>query len=195
MTPPYEQHGANFAFWTIFGAFVLGEYAMRVRNRLRRSGTRTEWWSLVVVVVCVGAGMTAGFRLAHRHGTTFGDDRWPVFVAGLVLMLAGLVVRQWAIHALGSFFTVDVRVHANQTVVDRGPYRFVRHPSYTALILFFVGVGLSLTSWASLAVLAVVPTVGLIVRIHVEERALLAALGEDYRRFAATRRRLFPGVW
>jgi protein-S-isoprenylcysteine O-methyltransferase Ste14 len=50
-------------------------------------------------------------------------------------------------------------------------------------------------SWAALAVLAVVPTVGLLVRIRFEERALLEGLGEQYRRFAAGRRRLFPGVW
>ncbi len=77
----------------------------------------------------------------------------------------------------GLFFTVDVRVHPDQTVVVRGPYRFVRHPSYTGLILF-VGVGLALTDWASPAV----PTAKMVVRIHSEERALLAALGDDYRR-------------
>jgi len=88
-----------------------------------------------------------------------------------------------------------VRVHARQTVVDGGPYRWVRHPAYTGLLLFFVGMGLALTNWASLLVLALLPAVGLLVRIRSEEQALLAGLGEDYRRFAATRRRLFPGIW
>jgi protein-S-isoprenylcysteine O-methyltransferase Ste14 len=63
------------------------------------------------------------------------------------------------------------------------------------LIIFFVGVGLALSNWTSLIVLALVPTAGLLLRIRSEERALLAALGEDYRRYAAARRRLFPGVW
>jgi protein-S-isoprenylcysteine O-methyltransferase len=68
-------------------------------------------------------------------------------------MAAGLVIRQWAIIALGRFFTVDirvhsdqtvidVRVHSDQTVIDTGPYRWVRHPSYTGMITFFLGVGL-----------------------------------------------------
>jgi protein-S-isoprenylcysteine O-methyltransferase Ste14 len=95
---------------------------------------------------------------------------------------------------LGRFFTVDVRIHPNQTVVDRGPYRWVRHPTYTGLVLFFVGVGLAVSNWASLVVLALVPTFGLLVRIHSEERALLVGLREDYRRYAATHRRLFPGI-
>jgi protein-S-isoprenylcysteine O-methyltransferase Ste14 len=59
----------------------------------------------------------------------------------------------------------------------------------------FVGIGLALGNWAALAVLAVVPTAGLVARIRTEERALLAGLGEPYRRFAAGRPHLFPGLW
>jgi protein-S-isoprenylcysteine O-methyltransferase Ste14 len=83
----------------------------------------------------------------------------------------------------------------DQTVIDTGPYRWVRHPSYSGLILTLLGLGPALGNWAALAVLVVVPTVGLVVRIRVEERALLEALGEPYRRFAAGRPRLLPGVW
>jgi protein-S-isoprenylcysteine O-methyltransferase Ste14 len=195
LTPPYEQSGANIAFWTLFGLFAVGEYTMRFRSRFNRGGKRTERWSLLVVVAAAAAGMLGGLQLAHWHAASIGAARWPLFVVGLTLMATGLFVRQWAIFVLGRFFTVDVRVHPNQTVVDRGPYRWVRHPSYSGLVLFFVGVGLALSNWASLVVLALVPTVGLLVRIHSEERALLAGLGEDYRRYAVRRRRLFPGIW
>jgi protein-S-isoprenylcysteine O-methyltransferase Ste14 len=195
MTPPYQQPGADAAFWTIFVLFFVGEWVMRFRTRGNRRGRPAERWSLLVVVGCVAGGTVAGLRLAHWSGGGVGAARWPVFVVGLVLMAAGLVIRQWAILALGRFFTIDVRVQPDQTVVDRGPYRWVRHPSYTGLVLFFVGVGLALSNWASLIVLAVLPLAGLLVRIHSEERALVAALGDDYRRYAATRRRLFPGVW
>src|SRR5262249_28538633 len=77
----------------------------------------------------------------------------------------------------------------------RGPYRWVRHPSYSGLVLFFVLLGLALSNSASLGVLAAVPVAGLLVRIRSEERALLTSLGDDYRRYAARRRRLFPGIW
>jgi protein-S-isoprenylcysteine O-methyltransferase Ste14 len=113
----------------------------------------------------------------------------------MVLMCAGIAIRQWAVALLGDLFTVDVRVHAGQTVVERGPYRWVRHPSYTGLILTFVGIGLALGNWAALIVLAVLPIAGLVVRIRFEERALLDGLGEPYRRFAASRPHLFPGLW
>jgi protein-S-isoprenylcysteine O-methyltransferase Ste14 len=193
--PPYEQSGANVAFWTLFGLFALGEYAMRFRSRLNRSGTRAERWSLLVVVAAVIGGVLGGIELANRGVGPIVSARWPLFVIGLVLMAAGIFVRQWAIFTLGRFFTVDVRVHPDQTVVERGPYRWVRHPSYSGLLIFFVGLGLALSDWLSVIVLAILPAAGLLVRIRSEERALLAALGENYRRYAATRRRLFPGIW
>jgi protein-S-isoprenylcysteine O-methyltransferase Ste14 len=193
--PPYEQPGANIAFWALFGVFAVGEYAMRVRSRLNRSGTRAERWSLVIVVIAVIGGLVGGLGLAGWHAMTITVGRWPCFIVGLALMASGIYVRQWAICTLGRFFTADVRVHPQQTVVDRGPYRWVRHPSYSGLIIFFLGLGLALTNWMSLLVLVAVPTAGLVIRIRSEERALLAGLGEPYRRYAAVHQRLFPGVW
>jgi protein-S-isoprenylcysteine O-methyltransferase Ste14 len=195
VTPPYEQPGANVAFWALFGLFAVGEYAIRFRSGFNKGGRRAERWSLLVVIAAAVGGMLGGLELVHWQAASVGAAQWPLFVAGLVLMAAGIFLRQWAIFVLGRFFTVDVRIHPDQTVIDRGPYRWVRHPAYTGLVLFFVGVGLALGNWASLIVLALVPTAGLLVRIHSEERALLAGLGEDYRRYAATHRRLFPGIW
>ncbi len=80
-------------------------------------------------------------------------------------------------------------------MVESGPYRVLAHPSYTGMVMVFVGIGLMLGNWLSLACLAILPTAGLVVRIKIEERALLAGIGEPYRRFLATRSRLIPGVW
>lgn len=192
---PYPPAWPGIVFWTLLGLFTLGECAIQLRSRFHSGGTRAEWWSLLVVVVAVAGGMVGGFTVATWRAAEIGGGRWPLLVVGLVLMAAGLFVRQWAILTLGRFFTVDVRLHANQPVVDRGPYRWVRHPSYTGLLVFLVGLALALGSWASLALLTVLPTAGLVVRIRAEERALFAGLGEPYAQFAATRRRLFPGLW
>jgi protein-S-isoprenylcysteine O-methyltransferase Ste14 len=195
MTPPYEHSGANVFFWGLFGLFALGEYVTRFRSRRNRRGEPAERWSLAVVAGSALAGIVAAIELAKWSGGSLGEAAWPLFVVGLVLMAAGIVVRQWSILTLGRFFTIDVRVAPDQTVVDRGPYRWVRHPSYTGLVLFFVGLGLALGNWASLLVLALLPTAGLVVRIRSEERALLGSLGDDYGRYAAGRRRLLPGIW
>jgi protein-S-isoprenylcysteine O-methyltransferase Ste14 len=185
----------GIAFWLLFGLFVAGELVTRVRSSLNPSGTTAERWSLGVVVAGIGGGLGAGLALQRWQGAAITAGRWPVFALGLLCMAGGIAVRQWAIVSLGRFFTVDVRVHRDQPVIDRGPYRWVRHPAYTGLVVFFLGVGLALTNWASLIALALLPTAGLVVRIRAEERALLAGLGEPYRRYASGRARLVPGVW
>ena len=59
--------------------------------------------------------------------------------AGVVLFVAGLILRWWAIIILGRFFTVDVTIEKDHELVERGPFRIVRHPSYTGVLLAFVG--------------------------------------------------------
>jgi protein-S-isoprenylcysteine O-methyltransferase Ste14 len=110
-------------------------------------------------------------------------------------MLAGTAGRQWAISSLGRFFTLEVHVADDQTVVEHGPCRLVRHPGYAASLLTFTGMGLVLGNWLSLLVVVGLPLVGYLRRIQVEERALTIELGEAYVRYAATHRRLIPGLW
>lgn len=192
---PFTEPGARIAFNATVSLWVLSELSIRIRSSFNRAGERIDRGSILVVVATLFAGVAGAFALARREHGTITQARWVVFVAGLVLMVAGIALRQWSVAVLGRFFTVDVRVQPGQTVVEQGPYRWVRHPSYTGLIVTFLGLGLALGSWASLALLAVLPTAGLVYRIHFEERALLDGLGEPYRRFAASRPRLFPGVW
>lgn len=171
--PLFEQSGAIIGFWALFGVFALGEAAMRVRSLANRSGTRVDRRSQVLVFIGVVGGILGGLAFATSwQATAITAWQWPLFVAGLILMAAGIFVRQWAIFTLGSFFTGDIRVHAQQTVVDWGPYRWVRHPSYSGLVIFSCGVGLALANWMSLLALAVLSAAALVVRIRIEEDAL-----------------------
>src|SRR5215510_91143 len=195
MSSVLQALSVQLAFNIALVVWILSEWSIRLRSRRNREGSRVDRNSKLVVVASVFAGLIGAIELARRaDGADLPDARW-LLVAGFVLIGAGIVFRQWAVAVLGRFFTTDVRVQPGQTVVERGPYRWLRHPSYTGLIATFIGMGLVLDNWAALAVLAVVPTAGLVYRIHFEERALLEGLGEPYRRFAASRRRLFPGVW
>jgi protein-S-isoprenylcysteine O-methyltransferase Ste14 len=199
MVPPYRHSGSDIAFWVMIGLFALGEYAMQLRSLRaairRRSGERVERWSLAAVLVAVVGGFVGGIKVAQGHAGEIGAGAWPLFGTGLGLMAIGIGIRWWAMIVLGRFFTPDVRVQSDQPVIDRGPYRWVRHPAYTGLIVFFAGLGLALGNWLSLAVLVVLPAIGLAVRIHAEEQALLASLCETYRQFCASRPRLFPLPW
>ena len=153
----------------------------------------TKHWVLVTAQLAIVLAFAAGWFVT---GASVGRAlRVPSFVAGIVLVYAGIALRRWAIATLGAQFTHDVRVADDQPVIDDGPYRLVRHPSYLGAVISFAGIGLALGNWLALAAVLVVPMVGYVRRIAVEEAALRDRLGERYARYAAGRARLFPGVW
>jgi protein-S-isoprenylcysteine O-methyltransferase Ste14 len=193
---PYSDAGARIAFYAILAAFLLLEQRTRVLSWTRRDGERRDRGTLVVVVISIAVGLAgAGVVAGDVTSAELSGARWPLFAAGLAVMLAGIVLRQWSIAMLGRSFTVVVRVREGQQVIDTGPYRWVRHPSYTGMLVTFAGYGLALGNWISILCAIVVPLIGIVVRIRVEEQALLEGLGEPYRRFAEGRKRLVPGVW
>ena len=93
------------------------------------------------------------------------------FYLGIGLMIAGIVLRQWSIAVLGRYFSRTVGVQEGQAVVDRGPYRLVRHPAYTGSLLTMVGLGFVLQSWGAVLVLIAFFGMAFGYRIHVEERS------------------------
>ena len=113
----------------------------------------------------------------------------------LGLLWAAIALRQWSFRTLGSYFTFTVQTSPDQTVVTTGPYRFVRHPAYSALLLAAAAGGLYVGNWLSLVALVATVAAGLAYRITVEERALTDDIGPAYRDYAATHKRLVPFVW
>ncbi len=114
---------------------------------------------------------------------------------GLILVWCGMALRFWSFHTLGRYFTFTVQTSADQPVVDAGPYRVIRHPSYAAILLTMMGLGLIIGNWLSFAVLIVGISCGIVYRIRVEERALSQDLGGRYQDYAAGRKRLVPFLW
>jgi protein-S-isoprenylcysteine O-methyltransferase len=107
----------------------------------------------------------------------------------------GVGLRQWAIRTLGYFFVGYVTVQPDHRVVQSGPYRCVRHPSYTGLWLQFVGLGLATGNSCSLITGLLLPLAGIVRRIAAEATALVAALPADYPDYAHRTKRLLPFLW
>ena len=116
------------------------------------------------------------------------------FYLGIGLMIAGILLRQWSIAVLGRYFSRTVGVQEGQAVVDRGPYRLVRHPAYTGSLLTMVGLGFVLQSWGAVLVLIAFFGVAFGYRIHVEEAVLTSKLGDEYVEYAKKTKRLIPYV-
>ena len=97
--------------------------------------------------------------------------------------------------SLGRWFRREVTIEPGQRLVRRGPYRVLRHPSYTGLILIFAGFGLAIGSWFGAAAALVLVLAGMVPRIRVEESALANKFGAEYTEYASSRARLLPHVW
>jgi protein-S-isoprenylcysteine O-methyltransferase Ste14 len=117
------------------------------------------------------------------------------FSAGLVFFLTGVGLRGWSFAALGRYSTYGIVVSPAQPVVVTGPYRWLRHPSYTGGLLICSGAGLMSANWAGVAAMTLLPLAVTVWRIRLEETALLTGLGERYRAYASDRRRLVPLIW
>jgi len=106
--------------------------------------------------------------------------------------LMGIVVRQYSMKLLGQFFTFDVAIHTGHTLIEIGPYRYIRHPSYSGALLTMLGFGLALGNWAGLSVALLCLAIAYTYRIAVEEAALTAALGDSYKQYVNRTWRLVP---
>lgn len=174
------------------GAFATGELvqAFRARHGAKLVDVRAEVLFRVMFFVAI-LFWPVGRAICPAAGV---GGLWP-FPLGIVVGWLGLLLRWWCFVSLGRLFTVTVRTSEEQLVVDRGPYRVLRHPSYTGLLLVFSGGGLVAGNWVSAAGALAVLLIALIYRLRIEERALEEALGDRYRRFAENRARLVPFVW
>ncbi|MEO7201388.1 MAG: isoprenylcysteine carboxylmethyltransferase family protein [Candidatus Tumulicola sp.] len=137
-------------------------------------------------------GMCAAFAIAIfapfgalPHSTSF-------FWAGVAALIAGRLLRRHCHRVLGSSFTGAVIVNDHQLVVQRGAYRYVRHPSYTAAVILFLGFGLALASWLSIATLTILVSIAFLYRVNIEERALMAVIGDPYRVYMKSTKRFVP---
>jgi protein-S-isoprenylcysteine O-methyltransferase Ste14 len=194
--PLVFRHGAaEVAFIVLLVTWAVFETVMRGLQALRATGPDTRDPSYFVLVPALVAAVIAAEVLGRRGGLLWpGGLVWPV-VAGLALMAAGIGLRAWSIVTLGRFFQYRIKVQPGHQVVTSGPYRYVRHPSYTGIAMVLAGIALASGDvWSLLAVTAL-GGAGLAVRIRAEERQLTQALGAEYERFAAGRKRLVPGVW
>jgi protein-S-isoprenylcysteine O-methyltransferase Ste14 len=178
------------ALYLTLGVSAAAELALQVRTRSEGSRDPRYTWMLV--------GSFAGVALAFvaaDAGDGLPGPRWLAAAAGLASMWAGFALRVWAVRTLGRFFRVEIGVDTDQTVVDTGPYSRLRHPSYTGLLLFYLGLGVSLDSYLSVAAAVLLPLAAVVNRIGHEERMLGRELGEAYRAYSSRTARLIPGVW
>ncbi len=177
-------------------AWGFAEQSFAIRNRRRDADASREkddgsffWISISIsvgmTVACLSAFTGTG-DLRHPH-------RWEQL--GLLVMLAGTGIRVHAIRTLARHFTSRVTMLQDHTLIRRGAYRFVRHPSYLGQILILLGLGALMANLVSLIAAPLLTTAALLRRILVEERVMAEHFGQDYEDYRHAPWRLLPLVW
>jgi protein-S-isoprenylcysteine O-methyltransferase len=183
--------------------YFASEILLTITRRSRsKTGTKQDKSTLGMIWVVIALSIAAGAFVARSaflrdHGLWMFElpRGHAVSILAVALFAAGLILRWWAIVTLGRFFTVDVTIERDHELVERGPFRSVRHPSYTGVLLAFLGWALTLQNWAAIAVVLMPIFVAFVRRMNVEEEALRGALGERYAQYMKRTKRLMPGIY
>ncbi|UQA92035.1 methyltransferase family protein [Streptomyces halobius] len=183
--------GLTYATWSAAEATWMA--------RRRGSGGKPLVSERRSTLIMVGAGVlgeVGAVALAWRAPTVpLAADRTRAAAAALPAVWAGLALRWWAVRTLGTHFRATIDIREDQPVVRTGPYRHVRHPSYTGGLLAVAGAAAVLNDAPAWLVLTGSTVAALLYRIHTEDAILIHHLGPDYTDYAATTPRLIPKVW
>lgn len=116
-------------------------------------------------------------------------------VIGAVLLIGGTVLRLYAIRTLGRYFTATVQIKEQHKIITAGPYKFLRHPSYTGAFIAMLGCALLLQSIAGLLVFGIAMLYVYCLRIETEEKTLIQNFGDEYLKYSRHTWKMFPLIW
>lgn len=190
----------NIGYAVLFALALLlpaiAEFLGPARWRGSGERKRRDQGSLVFINTLAGVGFCLYFLCPFffQNATVSPGAAPLLFSIGLALAVIGMLLRWWAIRALGSAFVGVVLVQADQKLVETGPYAIIRHPAYTGAVIAALGTGLMMTNWVSCAVLTLCLLVGFLYRIKVEEAFLRLHL-HGYEEYVKHTTRLIPFVY
>ena len=179
---------------TAFAGFVWSEYKMGMQKPRTGSSNRDNGSGRAVgrgLVLSYGGGLLMS---VISPATVCTRHRRAAFLTGLATAAFGQALRITAARTLGESFTFVVHTHPDQPVVRTGPYRFVRHPSYTGALICALGFCIAYGNWLS-PVMVTFLAGGYVRRIPSEEAAMLEGLGNAYAEYMAHSKRLVPFVF
>ena len=194
----FVAHEPEAIFGTVVaGAWVVGEYLARratwLQGAPKKPSTAIDRGTYPIIALGVVTSLVAD--LVGFLTSIGGFLPWATIGIGIVIAGVGLGVRSWALRTLGRFFTMPITIAADHRIVRDGPYRWIRHPSYTGGFLTALGLAITIGSVFGVVLTFLACTAVYVYRIRLEEAALVSRFGEEYRAYAATTSRLLPKVY
>ena len=180
--------GAGF-FCSEAGLAIWRRVSSKDGSKDRDAGSLRMLWIVIL------ASVSAAVVLAARGAGPWLPAALPWKTFGTAVFVLGTALRWWSVWHLGRFFTVNVAVADDHRLVDTGPYRLIRHPSYAGLVLQFAGFGCALGTLPPLLVVLVPPTLAILHRIRIEEAVLRAHLTGAYAAYEARTKKMVPQIF
>ncbi|MGA2896165.1 MAG: isoprenylcysteine carboxylmethyltransferase family protein [Acidobacteriaceae bacterium] len=176
--------------------WIVPETILSIRLRSAKDAQKADRGSKSLVIAAVNFGICLGFLAAFEVPSFSLEAHWKaVFALGIAVWLGGILFRLASIRILGHSFTYDVATSKDQQIVERGPYRWLRHPSYLGSLLAMIGFGMTLTNWLAMLLPVCCLATAYAYRIPIEEQALVRGLGSDYSNYMRRTWRLIPFVY
>jgi protein-S-isoprenylcysteine O-methyltransferase len=171
-------------------AFFAPEFVLRKKGAAKGAapGPADRGSSFLLISAYLVALLASAFVGRITMGRVALTTRW----VGLGAMVCGLGLRIWAMAVLGKFYTRTLLTVPDQRVVDKGPYRWLRHPGYLGSLLVWIGSGFAYGNWILTAVIALLMLPAYGHRIASEEKLLRGCFGGAYESYAKRTWRLVP---
>jgi protein-S-isoprenylcysteine O-methyltransferase Ste14 len=174
------------------GVEIYLHVKQRKQNRAQASH---DMGSLKLIFGAIAVGYSIGIPFAF---SPYGQIEWGkpyLSILGLLIIVAGVFIRFTAIKTLNKYFTYTVKIQEQHELIEKGLYRYVRHPAYLGELLIFFGTGLAFANWISLVSLFGCPFVAFSVRINVEEKVLSEHFAARYEEYRKRTWRLIPWLY
>ena len=185
----------NILFISVYFIWLLSEILL---NRLLHSKAtdrkNADKNSLSILWITIMASVFIAVYISMRFYLPIFKNYKFEYI-GIAIILIGMVLRFIAINSLGKFFTVDVTIRQNHALKKDGIYKYLRHPSYFASVLSFIGMGISLNNWVSLLLITVAIITVFIIRIRVEEKVLIEQFGPEYLEYKKKTSGFIPFIY
>jgi len=191
-----QPTSASTAFWLAYAACFVPEIIGSFFQKSGRADRKQDRGSITVLIGGTIVSLFIAFNAAvNWPALTIANNGMAMTVAGTALIVAGISFRWYAIRILGRFFTRDVAIRDNHRIIRAGPYRHLRHPSYSGYLVSMTGIGIALDNWAALLIMIAVNVAIYSYRMSVEEAALTKAFGDEYKQYVHETKRIIPGIY
>lgn len=166
-------------------------YRQRQKSKIVSKGDKGSLWVLIITI-------TIGYLLSFYIATTkIGRIyHWNIlFAIGILIIIVGLIIRIISIRTLKQYFTYSVAKAENQEIIEKGLYKYIRHPGYLGQLIIFTGISISLSNWLAVILMLLSTLVGYVNRIRVEEKFMTEEMGDIYSNYQKRTKKLIPKIY